>query len=285
MTSVTLSSDEASKPANLVITDDPNLTEAVNFQLEDKKVPYPEEGEALLNNKMAEMLGIDVGDSFEVEYGDTERVTFTLTGIYRNYVGNYLYINDKTYENIMHEDYEPSMMYVTVKDSVEPSAAAESFTEDDDIIAVSVTEDQRAGVDDMMASLDYVIALVIACAGALAFIVLFNLSNINITEREREIATIEVLGFYPRELGSYVFRENFILVIMGIIVGMPTGYALHKFIMARIIVDDVSFNRVIEPMSYVYTVITVICFAIIVDVIMRRKLKKIKMTEALKSIE
>jgi putative ABC transport system permease protein len=107
MTSVTLSSDEASKPANLVITDDPNLTEAVNFQLEDKKVPYPEEGEALLNNKMAEMLGIDVGDSFEVEYGDTEHVTFTLTGIYRNYVGNYLYINDKTYENIMHEDYEP----------------------------------------------------------------------------------------------------------------------------------------------------------------------------------
>jgi len=285
MTSVTLSSDKATKPANLVVTDDANITRAINFRLEDKKVTYPEEGEAVLNNKMAEMLGVKIGDSFEIEYDDSERVTVTLSGIYTNYVGNYIYINDDTYNNIMEKDYEPSMMYVMVKEGIEPSVAAESFTGYEDIIAISVTEDQRAGVDDMMASLDYVIALVIACAGALAFIVLFNLSNINITEREREIATIEVLGFYPRELGSYVFRENFILVIMGIIAGLPTGYALHKFIMARIIVDDVSFNRIIEPASYLYTVITVICFALIVDIIMRRKLRKIKMAEALKSIE
>ena len=137
----------------------------------------------------------------------------------------------------------------------------------------------------MMVSLNYIIILVIGCAGALAFIVLFNLGNINITEREREIATIEVLGFYPKETGAYVFRENLILAMMGIIAGIPAGYFLHKFIMSRIVVDAVAFNEVIEPVSYVYTVLVVLGFTFIVDIILRRKLRKINMAEALKSIE
>ena len=119
----------------------------------------------------------------------------------------------------------------------------------------------------------------------MAFIVLFNLGNINLTERVREIATIEVLGFYPREMGSYVFRENFILVLIGIVAGLPTGYVLHKFIMSRIVVDAVSFNEIIEPASYVFTVLTVIGFSVIVDLILRRKMRRINMAEALKSIE
>ncbi|MBR2619996.1 MAG: ABC transporter permease, partial [Firmicutes bacterium] len=140
-------------------------------------------------------------------------------------------------------------------------------------------------IDEMMQSLNYIIILVILCAGALAFIVLFNLSNINLTERVREIATIEVLGFYPRETGAYVFRENLILVILGIIAGLPTGMALHRFIMKQIQVDMVSFENVIEPHSYIYTIITVLVFTFIVDRVMRLKLKKINMAEALKSIE
>ena len=155
----------------------------------------------------------------------------------------------------------------------------------DDIIAISINKDIEKRVSDMMVSLNYIVILVIGCAGALAFIVLFNLGNINLTERVREIATIEVLGFYPREMGSYVFRENFILVLIGIVAGLPTGYVLHKFIMSRIVVDAVSFNEIIEPASYVFTVLTVIGFSVIVDLILRRKMRRINMAEALKSIE
>lgn len=137
----------------------------------------------------------------------------------------------------------------------------------------------------MMLSLNYIIILVILCAGALAFIVLFNLSNINMTERVREIATIEVLGFYPRETGAYVFRESLILAVLGIIAGLPTGIVLHRFIMEQINVDMVSFNETINPVSYIYAVVIVLCFTFIVDRLMRRKLKRINMAEALKSIE
>ena len=162
---------------------------------------------------------------------------------------------------------------------------ADKISDSEDIVAISVNEDVKVGIDEMMQSLNYIIILVILCAGALAFIVLFNLSNINLTERVREIATIEVLGFYPRETGAYVFRENLILVILGIIAGLPTGMALHRFIMKQIQVDMVSFENVIEPLSYIYTVITVLVFTFIVDRVMRLKLKKINMAEALKSIE
>ena len=185
----------------------------------------------------------------------------------------------------MDRTYEPSMMFVTLRDGENIQKTAESINSFDGVIGISVNEDVKARVDDMMVSLNYIIILVIGCAGALAFIVLFNLGNINITEREREIATIEVLGFYPREMGSYVFRENFILVLLGIIVGLPTGFALHSFIMSRIVVDAISFNQVIEPVSVLWTVLAVLGFSIIVDLILRRKLKRINMAESLKSVE
>lgn len=283
--SVNVRHGDAVKSCNLVITDDENITKAVNFQSGKSKVPYPAEGEAIINDKMAEILGVQVGDTVEVEYDETKRVTLTVSGVYKNYVSNYLFISDKTYETILGKGYEPSLMYVTFSKGNDVHRMAEKINGFDGVIGISINDDIKAHVDDMMVSLNYIIILVICCAGALAFIVLFNLSNINITEREREIATVEVLGFYPRELGAYVFRENFVLVILGIAAGLPAGVALHQFIMGRISVDIVSFNEVVEPASYLYTVITVICFALIVDIIMRRKLRRINMAEALKSIE
>ena len=226
-----------------------------------------------------------MGDVITVEYDDIKHATLTVSGIYRNFVNSYMFINADTYETTSGEKYEPSMMYLTFKNDIDVHKAADEISNTEDIIAISVNEDVRAGIDEMMLSLNYIVILVILCAGALAFIVLFNLSNINVTERVREIATIEVLGFYPRETGAYVFRENLILVIVGIIFGLPLGFALHRFIMAQINVDMVSFNVVIEPSSYIYTVITVLVFTFIVDRIMRMKLRKINMAEALKSIE
>ena len=140
-------------------------------------------------------------------------------------------------------------------------------------------------IDNMMQSLNYVVALVLASAGALAFVVLFNLGNINISERVREIATIKVLGFHARETGAYVFRENVMLSLMGIVVGLPLGVLLHTFVMNQIQVDMVSFKYVIAPVSYVLTVLLVLLFTIITDIIMRRKIAHIDMAESLKSIE
>lgn len=284
-TSVNIIGSKATKSANLMITGDSNITKAVNFSKDGEQLDYPEKGEVLINNKMADIAGVEEGGTITLEYDDTKQIKLKVAGVYRNYVSNYIYINDETYENLFNKKYEPSIIFVSLTNPDEAHKVSERINNFDDVIGISLNEDIRNRVDDMMVSLNYIIILVIACAGALAFIVLFNLGNINITEREREIATIEVLGFYPRELGAYVFRENMILVLFGIMAGLPLGFVLHKFIMSRIIVDAVSFNEVIEPVSYVFTVIVVICFAVIVDVIMRRKLKRINMAEALKSVE
>lgn len=283
---VNAETEEVSQSCSLMVTGDENITKAVSFKdMEENRLSYPKEGEGLINNKLASILGVEKGDTITVEYDDTKTVELTVSGVYKNYVSNYIYISDETYERVMGKDYEPSALFVTLRDSADVHRASEEINGIDGVAAVSVNQDVRAGVDDMMVSLNYVIILVVGCAGALAFIVLFNLGNINITERTREIATIKVLGFYPRETGAYVFRENLVLVIMGIIVGIPAGLALHKFVMAQIVVDMVSFNEVIEPASYLFTVLAVIGFDVIVDIIMRRKLRRINMAEALKSIE
>lgn len=284
-TSVNVKGPDATKSCSLMISDDGDITEAVSFTDDGKKLAYPEKGEAVINNKLAEMLGVEMGDKIELNYDDTESVSLRVSGIYRNYVSNYIYINDDTYRKNMGKEYEPSILFVSFKDGIDINHMSELINEFDGVMGISVNENVKSRVDDMMVSLNYIIILVIGCAGALAFIVIFNLGNINITEREREIATIEVLGFYPRETGSYVFRENFILVLFGIAAGLPAGFALHKFIMSRIVVDAVSFNEVIEPLSFLWTVLVVLGFSFIVDVILRQKLKRINMAEALKSIE
>ena len=282
---VNVKTSKAVKSCNMIVSGDNDIAKSVAFMEDDKKLSYPGRGEAMINNKLADMLGVKDGDRITVNYDDTKNAELTVSGIYKNYVSNYIYINDRTYEDIMKKTYEPEVMFLTLKDSSSVDRVSSDLNDDDDVASVVVNRDIRKRVDDMMMSLNYIIILVIGCAGALAFIVLFNLGNINITERVREIATIEVLGFYPRETGAYVFRENFILVLIGIAAGLPAGYALHKFIMSEIVVDAVSFNEVIEPQSYGYAAATVIMFSIIVDIVMRRKLKKINMAEALKSVE
>ena len=148
-----------------------------------------------------------------------------------------------------------------------------------------IVPEMKERVDNMMSMLDAVVGLVIASAAALAFIVLFNLSNINITERVREIATIKVLGFYPHETGTYVFRENLVLSLMGIIIGLPLGIWLHKYVIAQINVDMVSFAVKIKPASYVICCVIVLLFLFFVDLVMRRKIDAINMAESLKSVE
>ena len=129
------------------------------------------------------------------------------------------------------------------------------------------------------------IFVIILCAGGLAFVVLFNLSNINITERVREIATIKVLGFYAPEVGAYVFRENIVLTLLGSLAGIPMGMWLHSFVIRQLSFDMVSFHVTILPMSFLYSVAMTFVFAFVVDLFMRPRLDKINMVESLKAIE
>lgn len=137
----------------------------------------------------------------------------------------------------------------------------------------------------MMSVLDYVVWMVTVCAGALAFIVLYNLTNININERIREIATIKVLGFYPGETAAYVFRENNALTFLGMLVGLPLGKWLHAYVMSQIRIDTIAFDVRIAWQSVVFSMLLTAVFAAIVDVVMYFKLRRISMAESLKSIE
>ena len=248
-------------------------------------VPYPGKGEVLLTEKLAELTDIKIGDTVTVSVSDTEKAELKVAGLVENYVQNYLYMTGETYAMVADKGYEPKTLLLRVNDSADEYALSAALSKTDGVSSVSVVTDTRNMIDQMMQSLNYVVALVLISAGALAFIVLFNLGNINLTERVREIATIKVLGFHSGETGAYVFRENIILSMMGIVVGLPLGVLLHTFVLMQIRVDMVSFKAVIAPVSFLLTVVMVVLFTVITDLVMRKKIAKIDMAESLKSIE
>lgn len=268
----------------LVATEDQKIETSIQFFYGEHKVKYPGDGEILITQKLSELLGVTIGDTIQLSIGDNS-AKLTVSDITENYVQNYVYINATTYEEALGLNYEPKTMYVTVSEGTDVYSLAAQIGRTDNVANVTVTQDIRNMVNDMMSSLNYVVILVIACAGALAFVVLFNLGNINIAERVREIATIKVLGFHSNETGAYVFRENLVLSILGILVGLPLGILLHRFVMDQIKIDMVTFKVIVAPSSFVYTTLTVLTFTKITDLIMRRKIEKIDMTESLKSIE
>ena len=149
----------------------------------------------------------------------------------------------------------------------------------------NIMEEGRKSFSETMEKMNYIVVLVIFCAAMLAFIVLFNLNNINIAERVREIATLKVLGFKRSETGSYVFRENFILCVLGFVFGIPLGILLHRFVISQIKMDIVAYKVLILPQSYLFSLLLVILFSLTVDLFMRGKIRRIDMTESLKSIE
>ena len=153
------------------------------------------------------------------------------------------------------------------------------------MLNISYVDTMRAQMDDMLRSLNLVIVVLIISAGALAFIVLYNLNNINITERQRELATLKVLGFYDKEVGAYVYRENILLTIIGAFVGCGLGWLLHRYVIVTVEVEEVMFGRQIDFSSFMYSFLFTVGFSLIVNFVMYFKLKKIDMVESLKSVE
>ncbi len=280
------------KSVNLIVCDDDNpIDKFIDLHNDDGRLEYPGEGEGIINSNLAHTLGVKKGDSLTVYDSEQNALTVKITGLCDNYVYNYLYINDATYRSAWGAPEINTAFILGTQAAGEDDAELSrheigaALMDAESVSSVSVTEDFKARITNMMKSLDYVIALVVLCAGALAFIVLYNLTNINITERIREIATIKVLGFYQNETAQYVFRENITLTAISALVGLPLGCWLHRFVMEKIKIDLLSFDVHITLLSYVLGVLGTFVFAMIVNLVMRRKLNKISMAESLKSIE
>ena len=278
-------SKTAIRDVEIYVADDPSFTQFVNPHKGSTEYSLPDTGEVGISLKLAESNSLSVGDSITLDYGEEGRsVTCKIGYIFDNYTYHYVIMNSDTYESAFGEEYQPNSALVRVPEgkSYEYGSAIGSSK---NIQAWTIMDEGRKNFSETMEKMDYVVMLIIVCAALLAFIVLFNLNNINISERTREIATLKVLGFKRGETGSYVFRENFILCLFGFVFGIPLGVLLHRFVISQIKMDIVAYKILILPKSYVYALLLVMLFSLLVDLMMRGKIRRIDMTESLKSIE
>ncbi|MCM1343879.1 MAG: FtsX-like permease family protein [Lachnospiraceae bacterium] len=250
-----------------------------------EQLAFPGAGELVITDKIARSYGITIGDTVTLQNEDMQTITARVSGINQNFIYNYVYISSETYREQTGKEAGCRNLYLNIPEGADVHLIAAALMKWEDVASVSVNADTMERFSSMMKSLDLIVVFVIACAAGLAFIVLYNLTNINITERIREIATIKVLGFHKRETASYVFRENMVLAAMGIVVGLPLGRLLHWFVMNEIQVDMIAFDIRVRPVSYLYSVVLTYLFAWLVNRLMNGKLEKISMTESLKSVD
>ena len=270
--------------AAVVASDDPEITALFGLTYGDETVAWPTGDGAVVSEKLLRFSGISVGDSLTVERSDGTVLEIPVVGAFENYVNHYILLTGQGYETWMGEAPEIDTAYASTA-SEEITALGARLTEGRSVLSVTLAQDFQAMIADTMQSLDAVISLVVGCALALSFVVSYNLVNINITERVREIATIKVLGFYRWETYSYVFREGLILTGLGCVVGVPLGIWLHRFVMERIQVDMVSFRVRIDPWSYVLALALTLVITLVTDALLVRKIDRIHMAESLKSVE
>lgn len=249
------------------------------FQIGDEQV--------LVTEKLAALLGVAPGDVIELKEGEDVRYPVEVGGVVENYLNHYVYMSPALYQKVYGHEPEYNLMFLKfdqVKQE-DPDAMGTEILSYDAAVSVIFIGTLRGQINDMLDSLNVVIWVLIISAGLLAFVVLYNLNNININERLRELATIKVLGFYDTELAAYVYRENVMLTVLGSVVGAVMGYYLHRYVMLTVEVDMLMFGRQIRPVSYLYSVLLTCAFSAFVNGIMFFKLKKIDMVESLKSVE
>ncbi|MDD3305593.1 MAG: FtsX-like permease family protein [Acetobacterium sp.] len=245
-----------------------------------------EEAGAVLSEKVANSLGLKVGDTIRI-YNDDESHEVVLGAITENYLENYLYLSPAVYEEAFGKPLRVNMAYVNIPDTTTDleNTIANEWLAREGVVAVNFTGNIVKSSSDSLSSLSIVVVVMLLSAGALAAVVLYNLTNINISERVREIATIRVLGFYDMEVYKYIFRENIVLSAIGIVVGLFLGVLLNGFIITTVETDIAMFAREIEPTSFIYSVIFTLAFTFIVNILMTPLIKRISMVESLKSIE
>ena len=275
-----LENETGSHSVKLVAAEGTALKNVISLRDDSSELSYPGKGEAVVTEHLADILEISVGDQVTLETDDGDSLRLTVTGIAKNYLSHYIYVSPETVPGAKNN---AAYLCDASEDSGEGLAAW--LRSQDGISYVSLTLREKETVRQSMQSLNMIVVLVVVCAAALAFIVLCNLTNINIMERVREVATVKVLGFYPPETASYILRENLLLSILGGAVGLLLGKLLHRFVMELIQVDYMCYDVRISALSYLLAFGITVLFAMAANFAMSFKLEKINMTESLKSVE
>ena len=257
----------------------------LNFRKGEEPLSMPGVNEVYLSVGVCENMGITLGDQIVMRNADMEKLELTVSGIYDNHVNNYAIILPETVQTQWNRTPEAQMALIQVYDGVDIYDASTTVTGLSGVQNVSISQDLANQVGSMMDALDLVVWVIVVCAGLLAVTVLYNLTNININERIREIATIKVLGFNASETAAYVFKENISLTVIGAGFGLGLGYLLLAFVMTQIKIDMVWFKALTLPVSYVWSVLLTMLSAMVVNFVFYFKLDKINMAEALKSVE
>lgn len=290
MRSVTASGGGKKLSVYQCILGNPEIAEKyVDFHDRKTKESYSLTGDGVIvSEKTAKLLNVKEGDTIKVKKGTEKSVTVKIAHICENYMGHYIYFTPQYYKKVSGKTVKYNCIMFRAKNGYsedQVKKAGEKILSKDQVLTISYLLDIRDQLDDMLASLNLVIIVLIVSAGMLAFVVLYNLNSINITERQRELATLKVLGFYDTEVAEYVFRENILLTLIGSVAGVVFGKILHLFVIQTVEVDAAMFGRSIYLKSYIYSFLFTIGFSLFVNWVMYFKLKKIDMVESLKSIE
>ncbi len=280
-----LDDGETVKSVFVVAAEPGTLDGLVDLHAGAEPVPFPATGEALICPKLAELFRLRVGDMFTLRSEDGRRLDLTVADIVDNYFYKYIFISLDSIEEQWGELPQQRTVFACAAPGADLHRTAAELLDFPGVVTVLVNDDIAARLDRMMDAMGYIVLLVILCSGALAFIVLYNLTNISIIERVREIATVKVLGFRGRETAAFVFGETLLMTVLGALLGLPIGRALHRFVMEQIHVDLIYFELRIAPWSYLLSLLLTFAFVVIVDVFMYFRLARIHMAEALKSTE
>ena len=280
---------------NLYSTDQPETFMSFwTLKTADKACLFPPSGEVLVCTKIAQKLSLSVGDTLIIRDAARQDITATVSGIFDNYLDNALILNADTLRKQTGE-WRPDTLLIrtsgtqtTAKDAsseAADAALAQQIAGIPGVRQVSRLSLSKETADKALSCVYYIVLLLILFSGALELIVIYNLTSINLAERSREIATVEVLGFYPKETDSYVLRENLILSLIASFIGLPLGMLFHRAVMSRILVDNMVFLTRIRPVSYILAVLITNLFAYMVNLLMRKRIRAIPMAESLKAVE
>ncbi len=289
MTSLTIQNGDLTEDVQIIVPKDKKELEKV-IQLTDLKTKQTvelNENEIQITDKVAQLLNVKEGDNVTLKDNDENTKEVKIGHIVENYISHYVYMSKEMYENLYEDNYSTNVLLTQNMpiDEAEEDKLAKEVIEQEEIGSISRTSSIITSMDDTLKSLNYVVVVLIVSAGLLAFVVLYNLQNVNISERIRELATIKVLGFYDKEVYSYVTRETVLLTLIGIVLGLVGGYFLNIFIIETCEINILRFNKIVHFMSYIYAILITVCFTCIVNIVTYFALKKIDMIESLKSIE
>ena len=267
----------------MAFEDTTNLSDYLHLKdLESNQLTLDDYG-VIITEKMAELLNVQKGDTFQIRNSDNELFVLKVSGVTRNYVGNYIYMNHNYYEKIFNNNTYNAIMINFGNDDIE--STGNNLMNSSYFSSIQYTKDSMSIFEDIIDGMNDIVYLIIGFSTFLAITVLYNLTTINISERKREIASLKVLGFHDNEVSTYVYRETVILTIFGIILGIGLGLSLNLFVLTVAETDEILFVKDVHFLSYIYTFVIMIIFTLLVQFITYFILKKINMIDSLKSVE